>query len=80
MHHNSPYVVPGRTFGQGGCHTANSSAREGAYMSTPTPVEPAPVHFPQVRVSDKEGVYSFVWKTERAYLFLAWRVVPLLLL
>ena len=56
MHYNSPYVVPGRTFGQGGCHTANSSAREGAYMSTPTPVESAPVHFPQVRVSNKEGV------------------------
>ena len=29
-------------------------------MSTPTPVEPAPVQFPQVRVSDKEGVYSFL--------------------
>ena len=25
-------------------------------MSTPTPVESAPVHFPQVRVSNKEGV------------------------
>ena len=80
MHYNSPYVVPGRTFGQGGGHTASSSAREGAYMSTPTPVEPAPVHFPQVRVSTKEGVYSFLWKTERAHLFLARRVVPLLLL
>ena len=60
MHHNSPYEVPGRTFGQAGCHTASSSAREGVYMSTPTPVEPAPVQFPQVRVSDKEGVYSFL--------------------
>ena len=68
MHHNSPYEVPGRTFGQAGCHTASSSAREGVYMSTPTPVEPAPVHFPQVGVSDKDDDDELMLNVLRCHL------------
>ena len=55
MHSNSPCVVAGRAFGQGGCYTANSRAREGAcvhefrhYIA-----KHAPVHFPR-REGDRQ--------------------------